>query len=414
MRPLSPGRGYQGRAPPPSKYGRVRRVTAIAIAVLIGLAGSEWAPGGGTPRPEPRGVELTAVNAEPAASPAPRSPAQPAGPPSATLRLKRLRQITGRISPKSVVASQTGLFFAQNMMYRHTITVYDRRFRLVKTIQDAVRLDRLGYPKYRGTVRGAPVEAAFSPDGRYAYVSNYSMYGPGFGPAGSDVCSPSSGYGSSFVYRIDVSRLRIDRAVRVGAVPKFLAVTPDDRYVLVANWCSYDLSVASVRTGRVVKRLRLGPYPRGIAVGPAGKLAYVALMGTTTIARVDLRSFRVSTIRNVGVSPRHLVIDPTGRYLYATLNAEDRVVKIDLRRGRVIGSASTGRTPRSMAIAPDGRSLYVVNYEGATLSKVRTRDMRVVQTVPTGPHPIGVTYDAATRQVWVACYSGSIVVFKDA
>ena len=73
MRPLSPGRGYQGRAPPPSKYGRVRRVTAIAIAVLIGLAGSEWAPGGGTPRPEPRGVELTAVNAEPAASPAPRS-----------------------------------------------------------------------------------------------------------------------------------------------------------------------------------------------------------------------------------------------------------------------------------------------------------------------------------------------------
>ena len=32
---------------------------------------------------------------------------------------------TARISPKSVDATGTGLVFAQNMMYRHTMTVYD-------------------------------------------------------------------------------------------------------------------------------------------------------------------------------------------------------------------------------------------------------------------------------------------------
>ena len=26
-------------------------------------------------------------------------------------------------------------------------------------------------------------------------------------------------------------------------VPKYVAVTPDNRYVLVTNWCSFDLSV---------------------------------------------------------------------------------------------------------------------------------------------------------------------------
>jgi YVTN family beta-propeller protein len=392
----------------------VRRAGTALLALIIALAVSGGAPGRGDRVPGVRGATMAVIEQEPADSAAAGRRGRQGQPPSGTLRLRRVTQITGQISPKSVVASQTGLFFAQNMMYRHTITVYDRRFRLVKTIADAVRLDRLGYPRYRARVRGAPVEAAFSPDGRYAYVSNYSMYGTGFGRPGNDVCSPSSGYDASFLYRIDVSRLRIDRAVRVGAVPKFVAVTPDDRYVLVANWCSYDLSVIRTRSGKEVKRLPLGPYPRGIAVGPAGKIAYVALMGTTTIARVDLRSFRVSSIRNVGISPRHLVIDPTGRFLYATLNAENRVVKIDLRRGRVVGSAATGRTPRSMAIAPDGRALYVVNYDDATLAKVRTRDMRVIQTVATAQHPIGVTYDAATRQVWVACYSGSILVFKDA
>ncbi len=328
-------------------------------------------------------------------------------PASSSLRLRLVHVIYGAISPKSVDVSPTGLVFAQNMMYRHTITVYDRRYRLVKTIQDEVRLPG------HGVVRGAPVEAAFTPRGRYAYVSNYSMYGAGFGREGTDVCSPSSGYGSSYVYRVSTRTLRIDRAIRVGSVPKYVAVTPDDRYVLVSNWCSYDLSVISVRLGREVKRVPLGPYPRGIAVDPTGKAAYVAVMGSTSVARVDLRSFRVRRLDGIGAGPRHLVVDPHGRYLYVTLNAEGTVAKVDLRSGRVVTKVSTGAAPRSMTIAADGRSLYVVNYGSNTVSKIRTRDMAVVQTVPTNPSPIGISYDVATHRVWVACYTGSIMVFQD-
>src|SRR5262245_66580847 len=96
--------------------------------------------------------------------------------PSDLARLTLRAVITGRISPKSVASSGTGFVLAQNMMYRHTITVYDARtLKLVRTISDAVHLRRLGYPRLRGIVRGAPVEAAFSPDGRYAYVSTCSM-----------------------------------------------------------------------------------------------------------------------------------------------------------------------------------------------------------------------------------------------
>ena len=144
-----------------------------------------------------------------------RAPEVPAGPRSDQARLSRRASFGGPISPKSVAASGTGLVFAQNMMYRHSVTVYDaRRMRMRKTIPDTVRLSRLGYRQYPGTQRGAPVEAAFAPDGRHAYVSNYSMYGPGFGPEGSDVCSPASGYDRSFVYRIPLASLEIDAAYR--------------------------------------------------------------------------------------------------------------------------------------------------------------------------------------------------------
>ena len=55
-------------------------------------------------------------------------------------------------------------------------------------------------------------------------------------------------------------------------MPKYVAVTPDGRYVLVTNWCSYDLSVVEHRDGRArCKRIPLGPYPRGIAVTPTAR-----------------------------------------------------------------------------------------------------------------------------------------------
>ncbi len=324
-----------------------------------------------------------------------------------------MKTIGGRISPKSVVASQHGLVFAQNMMYQHTVTVYsDRRLRLVKTISDAVNLARFGVRGHPGTSRGAPVELAVTPDSRYAYVSNYSMYGAGFGGEGTGTCYPGQ-YGPSFVYRIDVSKLKIDDAIEVGAVPKYVAVTPDGRFVLVTNWCGYDLSVVSTRLGRQVKRISLGPYPRGIVIGPSGHTAYIAVMGSSNIARLNLQRWKVSWLYGVGAGPRHLVISPKGRWLYATLNSEGTVAKIDLRRGAVVRKASTGSAPRSMTISPDGKALYVVNYESNTVSKVRTGDMSVIQTVGTNANPIGITYDAPTRTVWVACYSGSIMVFRD-
>jgi YVTN family beta-propeller protein len=300
------------------------------------------------------------------------------------------------------------------MMYLHTINVYDRNYKLLKIIPDAVRLADFGYPQYPGVYQGAPVEAAFTPGGKSAYISNYSMYGAApFNREGSDTCRASDHFPNSFVYRINTSTLTIDQVIEVGAVPKYVAVTPNGKYVLVSNWCSYTESVIDTATGEEIKQLHIGAYPRGIAVDPTSSTAYVAVMGSTRIAAIDLKTFDISWIPNVGSAPRHLVTGPEGRWLYATINGDGVVDKIDLSTRKVVSHVATGRAPRSMAISPEGGYLYVVNYLSNTMSKVRTSDMRVVQTVPTKADPIGVTYDDATHQVWVACYSGAIMVFKD-
>jgi YVTN family beta-propeller protein len=310
--------------------------------------------------------------------------------------------------------------FAQNMMYRHTVTVYDAAGELTHTLSDAVRLRRFGVPGHPGLSNGAPVEAAVSADRKSVFVTNYSMYGEGFGPEGSDVCTPQTarraGVSPSYVYRFGLDTLRVEDVYPVGLVPKYAAATPDGRYLLVSNWCSYSVSVIDLGTGRRVAEVPTGAYPRGIAVTSDGRTAYVAVMGSTSLSVIDLRSLRARGSIPVGEAPRHVLLDPRGRYLYVTLNDEASVVKVDLRTRRIVDRVVTGEAPRTMAIAPDGRTLYVVNYFADTVSVVRTADMVVLQTIPTGEepvpsHPIGVTYNPVGNRVWVALYSGAILVF---
>lgn len=401
-----------------------RRV--IAFPALVGavmVLGASWA----APKPESRGVSGRgtgpAVRAAQPARGGPRStiPAavkrDPGGAPSDRRHLSLIRTIGGQISPKSVDASGTGLVFAQNMMYRHTMTVYNSAGSLVRTIPDTVTMTSFGIHGHPGLTRGAPVEAAFAPDAKHVYVSNYSMYGAGFGPEGTDTCTPDSaraaGDTDSYVYRIDVRTLAIDQVIKVGMVPKYLAVTPDGRYLLVANWCSFDLSVVSIADAKEVARLPIGPYPRGLAISPDSRMAYVAVMGGNTVVKVDLDTLAEQGSITVGDNPRHLVIDPSGRFLYASLNGPGDVVKIDLSDDSVVETTHTGAAARSLAISADGRSLYVVNYSSNTVTKLRASDLSALQTVGTGVHPIGISYDPATEDVWVAVYSGQILVFAD-
>ena len=344
----------------------------------------------------------------------PTTPDAPASTPPAAVkgRLHLRSTITGQISPKSVAASGNGLVTAQNMMYTHTITVYDARtMKLKATIPDAVNLARFGVKGHPGISRGAPVEAAFSPGGLFAYVTNYSMYGSGFGPEGKDTCTPASGTDRSFTYRVNLESMKIDRVYRVGAVPKVVAVTPDGGRILVTNWCSWDMTVIDAATGRVVRTLPLGAYPRGIAVSKDGRFALVAIMGSSHLLRVDLRNYRTRQIE-VGSGPRAVALSDDGTTAYVTLNAEGTVAKVNLRTG-ARARASTGSAPRSLARSADGTALYVVNYKSGTLSKLNSRNMRVLQTVEACVHPIGITYEPVARRVWVACYGGEILVFDD-
>ena len=252
---------------------------------------------------------------------APRPPRCRCRRPPATMSLTRT--VTGDISPKSVVASGRGLVFAQNMMYRHTITVYDRNGDLVKTIPDTVNLTDFGIPA-TPALQGAPVEAAFTPDGTHAYVSNYSMYGSGFGPEGDDDC-PAQQLRPQLPlpHRHREARDRRRRPGRQGAEVR----GGDARRQVRARD-----QLVQLRP----ERRRRRDQPRGQA-DPArpvptrhrghARLADRVHRGdghARPSRAIDLTNFTRRGSAASAAGPRHLVLSPDGQSLYVTLNAEGR------------------------------------------------------------------------------------------
>lgn len=324
-----------------------------------------------------------------------------------------LKSIGGAISPKSVASSGNGLISAHNMMYNHTVTIYDAKtLELIKTVPDSVRLSEFGYSQYSGNYRGAPVEGAYSPDGKYLYFTNYAMYGKGFNKEGHDTCSPASGYDKSYLSRINLSTFTIDAIYPVGSVPKVVKVTPDNKYILVSNWCSYTVNIIDTELRKTIKSIKIGRYPRGIAISSDSKFAYVAEMGGNSIHRIDLNNFSKTLIK-VGVTPRAIELSPDNSTLYATLNLSGQVISWDLNSNSLKNSVKTGSAARSLAISSDGSALFVVNFGSGTVTKLRASDLSRIQTLKVCKEPIGVTYDGPTSNTWVACYGGSIKVFAN-
>ena len=327
--------------------------------------------------------------------------------------MKLIHTINGSIAPKSVRSSGDGVVSAHNMMYRHSVTVYDAKtFELLHTVPDSISLKDFGIPKKSGTYKGAPVEGTFSPDGKYLYVSNYAMYGKGYSKEGTDTCSPADGYDKSFVYRINRSNYQIDSIYPVGSVPKVVEVTPDNKYVLVANWCSYTVSIISVEQNKVIKTVKIGRYPRGIVISNDSTKAYVAEMGGNRVHVINLQDFSTTYIP-IGSNPRAIVLSPDNSTMYVTMNLSGRVASWNLITNTAGKSVKTGDAARSLAISKDGSALYVVNFKSDTMSRVRTSDMKVTQNIKVCNEPIGITYDVPTRSTWVACYKGQIKIFSN-
>lgn len=280
-----------------------------------------------------------------------------------------------------------------------------------------------GYPYFsrprsgdNNVFMGKPVESELSHGGRWLWIPYYRRDFDEYGQ------SPSA------VAIVDTQTDEIVRVMPTGPIPKYVAASPDGRYVAIVHWGDntvglIDTSSGDPRTFKYVGHLTVekqlsqeglagtnrdstcGFCLRGTIFSPDSQYLIVARMGKGGIAafHVPTQTY-LGTILNIKSTPRHLVLSPDGQYVYASSNYAGYISKIRLDellqafnsaqgkriRGPKWQEVSVGKGARTLDISHDGRVLFVAVNNTSELVAVHAQTMQVMTRLPIDPYAVGL------------------------
>ena len=139
-----------------------------------------------------------------------------------------------------------------------------------------------------------------------------------------------------------------------------IAMTTDDRWVVVANRETNSVSVIQVRdsngadTSAKLAEIPVGQEPRYVALSPDNKTAYVSNTADGTVSVISLDTYSIITTIQVGAEPRGLATTPNGTFLYVANHTEGTVSVINTRTYEVVDTRKPGGNPTAIAITNDG------------------------------------------------------------
>ncbi|HWP96008.1 MAG TPA: YncE family protein [Syntrophomonadaceae bacterium] len=194
--------------------------------------------------------------------------------------------------------------------------------------------------------------------------------------------------------------------IPVGSFPTGNDISPDQRYVYVANTADATLSVISTFSNTVVDTIDLNrpPFsaaaPAGVKVSPDGKTIYVANRASNNLSVVDAQRRQVVAEIPLQTESHPLLLDvtPDGQLAFVTLIQAGAVAVVDLNVNLPIKFISTGGSPAGIDIAgiiplalvalrSDSNSISAINTELAEASPIDIAVGRVPYDVIFSPSP---------------------------
>jgi YVTN family beta-propeller protein len=236
----------------------------------------------------------------------------------------------------------------------------------------------------------------------------------------------------------------------------YLAIDPDDHYLLSAHLAADRTYVIDLRTNAVVATVSDTPGVEGIEYVPELQKFYTSNAGDNTIGVVDLKTMKVvkklpteakpdgsayaapfhklyvsdergkaeavvdvrtdtivTTLRFAGETgmPQY---DPVARKVYVNLQDENVLAVIDPATDAVVGRYPVGRCQGNHGMALDSaHHRAFLACEGNNLMTVFNLDTHAA--IADLPLPAGldvIKFDAGLARIYVACSSGAIAVFQ--
>lgn len=265
-----------------------------------------------------------------------------------------------------------------------------------------------------------PHEVAISPDGRFAYVSDYGGETPGntltvldlvdrdvvaaYGlvnytrPHGIATSADGSvlwvtAEGARAVLELDTATGEIRHVWRTGQnVSHMVAATPDESKLYVANIGSGSVSVID-RAGGSVTTVPTGAGAEGIAVSPDGREAWATNRGEGTVSVIEVETDEVvATFPSGGEVPIRVAFTPDGAEAWVSNAGSDAVTVFRTADRTLDATLEVGAVPVGILISPDGSRAFVANTRADRVTVFDVASRQRIEAFTTGTEPDGMAW----------------------
>ncbi len=234
-----------------------------------------------------------------------------------------------------------------------------------------------------------PAHLSLDKTDRFLLVANYNSGNYAVFPIGDD---GRLGARTAFVQDTGSS---VNEARQAGPHAHSIQVTPDNRYVLVADLGTDQLMIYRFdsATGSLAPavpssiKVAPGAGPRHVAFAPSARFVYlVSEMGSTvTVLAYDPDRGILEEKQTISTLPKEfsgdnraaeVAVDPAGKFLYVSNRGHDSIAVFGIAPGSgrlapLQWISSGGRTPRQFAIDPTGQWMWVANHNSNSLQLFR-------------------------------------------
>ncbi len=107
---------------------------------------------------------------------------------------------------------------------------------------------------------------------------------------------------------LDSRTLKTLHTEELGEQPVTVAFSPDGRYAFVTHFADDWVAVLDPKDGRLIKRIEVGRQGANVSFRPDGAYGYVAVTGENAVAVVEMESLEVEKRLAVGEGPMGLIV----------------------------------------------------------------------------------------------------------
>ncbi len=190
--------------------------------------------------------------------------------------------------------------------------------------------------------------------------------------------------------------MKLTKALKVPACRGIdhMDYTADGRYALVSCEFAGRMVVVDLRRERVTRTIALKPgaMPQDVKISPDGRTFYVADMATGGVWLVDARRMRRIRFERTGAGAHGLYPSRDSRTLFVSNRGEGSITRISFRTRRPVGKwrLPGGGSPDMGGVSADGRVLWLTGRYNAAVYAISTRTGKLLRRIKVGSGPHGM------------------------